>query len=82
MSMKTDEKLDAIINLIISSKDEVLMQFDEVSKRFDAVDKRFDTVDKRFDGVDKRIDGLERSFELSLDIRERLAALEARIEQR
>src|SRR6266536_5878431 len=35
-------------------------------------------VDTRIDGVDTRIDGLDRELRTAIDIRERLAALEAR----
>jgi hypothetical protein len=35
-------------------------------------------VDARIDGVDARIDGLDRELRTAIDIRERLAALEAR----
>ena len=35
-------------------------------------------VDTRIDGVDTRIDGLDRDLRTAIDIRERLAALEAR----
>jgi hypothetical protein len=35
-------------------------------------------VDARIDGVDHRMDGLEREMRTAIDIRERLAALEAR----
>ena len=35
-------------------------------------------VDARIDGVDARIDGLDRDLRTAIDIRERLAALEAR----
>jgi hypothetical protein len=35
-------------------------------------------VDTRIDGVATRIDGLDRQLQIAIDIRERLAALEAR----
>jgi len=35
-------------------------------------------VDTRIDGVNTRIDGLDRELRTAIDIRERLAALEAR----
>ena len=35
-------------------------------------------VDARIDGVHARIDGVERELRIAIDIRERLAALEAR----
>ena len=47
-----------------------------------SMDKRFDGIDKRFDAIDKRIDLLQEEWSRALDIRERLAALEARLEKR
>ena len=38
--------------------------------------------DTRLDGIDKRIDALASDWRLSLDVHERLAALEARLEKR
>ena len=46
------------------------------------LDRRFGEVDKRCGEVDKRFDALGRQWEQTLDIHERLAALEARLERR
>jgi chaperonin cofactor prefoldin len=53
-----------------------------IEERFKAVNQRFDNVDQRFEYLDKRIDILEHSWNQSLDIRERLAALEERLKKR
>jgi len=42
------------------------------------VDTRIDDVNIRIDGLNTRIDGLDRELRTAIDIRERLAALEAR----
>ena len=42
------------------------------------VDTRIDGVNIRIDGLNTRIDGLDRELRTAIDIRERLAALEAR----
>jgi hypothetical protein len=72
-------------------------QFEAIDSRFDTlkrdIDRRFDTtdhvvsqrfsaVDMRLDGIDKRINALASDWRLSLDVHERLAALEARLEKR
>ena len=61
-------------------------QFDTIDKRFDAagdaVHTRFEAMDRRLDGIDKRIDGLAADWRVSLDVHERLAAIEARLEKR
>ena len=58
----------------------------DIDRRFDAADfvvnRRFSAVDTRLDGIDKRIDALASDWRLSLDVQERLAALEARLEKR
>src|SRR5215475_34287 len=58
----------------------------DIDRRFDAADfavnQRFSAVDTRLDGIDKRIDALASDWRLSLDVHERLAALEARLEKR
>ena len=56
-------------------------RFSAVDKRFDAVDKRFESIDKRLDSVDKRLDALAFGWRQSTNIRERLAALEARLDR-
>jgi hypothetical protein len=72
-------------------------QFDAIDKRFydlkhdidkrfdladDAANQRFNAMDKRPDGIDKRIDDLAGDWRLSLDVHQRLAAIEARLEKR
>ena len=42
------------------------------------LDARIDGVERRIDGIDHRIDSLDRELRTAIDIRERLAALEAR----
>ena len=59
---------------------------DSVEKRLDEVKTDIQLleirVEKRFDAVDKRLDGMERQWDKAIDIHERLAALEARLEKR
>jgi DNA repair exonuclease SbcCD ATPase subunit len=61
-------------------------RFDEfkagIDKRFDASDARFNALDKRIDGLDKRIDSLALDWRVSLNVHERLSAIEARLEKR
>ena len=74
-----DKRFDAL-------KDDIDKRFDAnndvVNMRFDALDQRFNDVDRRLDGIDKRIDGLAGDWRVSLNVHERLAALEARLEKR
>ena len=88
-----NRQFDAIDKRFDALKDDIDKRFDAVDKRFDAVDKRFDAaggavhtrfeaVDRRLDGIDKRIDGLAADWRVSLDVHERLAAIEARLEKR
>ena len=53
-----------------------------INKRLDLVDMRFDAVDKRFDALDKRIDRIQEDWPRALNVHERLAALEVRLEKR
>jgi hypothetical protein len=70
--------------------DTIDKEFDEfragIDKRLDvsddAADTRFNGIDKRLDSLDKRIDGLALDWRVSLDVHERLAAIEARLEKR
>ena len=59
-----DQKIDGLRAETASMKGELLAEI-----------RRLDT---RIDGVDVRIDGLDRDLRTAIDIRERLAALEAR----
>jgi hypothetical protein len=64
-------KIDALRTETVSMKAELLAEI----RRLDA---RIDSVDTRIDSVDRRIDGVDRELRTAIDIRERLAALEAR----
>jgi chromosome segregation ATPase len=59
-----DERLIALDQKLTSTKAELLAEIRR--------------VDTRIDGVDSRIDGLDQQLRVAIDIRERLAALEAR----
>jgi hypothetical protein len=59
-----DERLIALDQKMTSMKSELLSEIRR--------------VDTRIDGVDSRIDGLDQQLRVAIDIRERLAALEAR----
>jgi prefoldin subunit 5 len=74
-------EIGALHQRIDSLEKSIDARFEAVNQRFDAVDKRFDAVDKRFDGVDRRIDLLQQEWPRALDIYERLAALEARLDK-
>ena len=63
---------------MLSLKAELLSEIRRLDTRIDAVNTRFDAVDSRFDAVDVRLDSLDREVRVAIDIRERLAALEAR----
>ena len=81
-----NRQFDAIDKRFDALKDDIDKRFDTVDKRFDAagdaVHTRFEAVDRRLDGIDKRIDGLAADWRVSLDVHERLAAIEARLEKR
>ena len=64
-------KIDGLDGKIVSMKGELLAEIRRVDTRIDAVHTRIDSVNTRFDS-------LERDMHLVIDIRERLAALEAR----
>ncbi len=77
--------MDGLDGKMVSMKAELLAEIrrvdtrvDAVHTRIDAVHARIDSVDKRLDSVDKRLDSLDRNPHMAIDIRERLAALEAR----
>jgi len=72
-------EIKALSQQVNSLEDQIHRSESRMEKRFDEVDKRFDAVDKRFDGVDKRFDAQGRQWEMAMEIRERLAALEARL---
>jgi len=56
-----------------------------LSNRIDSLEKRLDNridgLEKRMDEFSKRMDGFERQLEIALDVRERLAAVEAKLER-
>jgi archaellum component FlaC len=67
------------------------LRFEQVDRRFEQVDKRFEQVDRRLEKLDGRIDRLESTvsdhtlrldrietkFDAALEMRERVAVLEA-----
>ena len=53
-------------------------RIDSLEKR---LDNRIDGLEKRMDEFSKRMDGFERQLEIALDVRERLAAVEAKLER-
>ena len=75
-------KIDAVHQELTLTQSFTNRQLDALDRRFSDIDKRFNAVDKRLDGIDKRIDGLAGDWRLSLDVHERLAAIEARLEKR
>jgi predicted nucleic acid-binding Zn-ribbon protein len=77
-----EKSIDARFVAVDARFDAVDQRFDAVDRRLGAIDRQFDAVDRRFEELGKRIDGLAYEFRMSLDIRERLAALEARFEKK
>ena len=57
-----------------------------LSDRIDSLEKRLDNridgLEKRMDDFGRRMDGFERQLEIALDVRERLATVEAKLEHR
>ncbi len=49
-----------------------------LDQRIVGLDQKIIGLDQKIDGVDARIDGLDRELRTAIDIRERLAVLEAR----
>jgi len=74
-----DKRFDAVDKRFDALKDDIDKRFDAAG---DAVHTRFEAMDRRLDGIDKRIDGLAADWRVSLDVHERLAAIEARLEKR
>jgi predicted nuclease with TOPRIM domain len=79
-------EIKALSSEIAALRQELTLFESFVNRRFDTTDhvvnQRFSAVDTRLDGIDKRIDALASDWRLSLDVHERLAALEARLEKR
>ena len=65
-----DAKVDGLDGKMVSMKAELLAEIRRV-------DTRIDAVHARIDSVDKRLDSLDRNLHMVIDVRERLAALEA-----
>ncbi len=74
-----DQKVDAVNNSLSAKIDgadaRLNLKLDGMKGELLAEIRRVDT---RIDGVDVRIDGLDRNLQTAIEIRERLAALEAR----
>jgi chromosome segregation ATPase len=70
-----DQKIDGLDARLTSKLDSLKAELISEIRR---VDTRIDGVHTRIDGVDTRIDGLDRDIRTAIDVRERLAALEAR----
>ena len=59
-------------------KTELLAEIRRVDTRIDGVNTRIAGLDQRMGGLEHRIDGIDRNLQIAIDVRERLAALEAR----
>src|SRR5213083_1426097 len=70
-----DQKLVGLDQKIDGVDARLTVKIDSLRSELSAEIRRVDT---RIDGVDTRIDGLDRDLRTAIDIRERLAALEAR----
>ncbi len=43
------------------------------------IDEKISSLEKRFDGFERRFDGLERRMDMTIDLHERIATIEAKI---
>lgn len=64
-------------------------RFETIDKRFEAIDRRFEQIDWRFERIEGRLDRLEvrmdrieTKFDAAIEMRERVAVLEALIGRR
>ena len=73
-----DTKVTSPRTEMLSMKGELLAEIRRLDTRIDGVDVRIGGMEASSDRVDARIDGLDRHLQIAIDIRERLAALEAR----
>jgi hypothetical protein len=73
-----DAKLSSFRAETLSMKGELLAEIRRLDTRIDSVEVRIGGMETRIDRVDARIDGLDRHLQIAIDVRERLAALEAR----
>jgi hypothetical protein len=82
----TNRQFDVVDKRLDSLKADMDQRFSslktDMDQRFGSLKADIDGLDKRIDSLDKRIDGLAGDWRLSLDVHERLAALEARLERR
>lgn len=53
-----------------------------MDKRLDSMDRRLDSMDKRLDSMEDQIRAIDPKWEQVIDVHERLAALEAKLEKR
>jgi chromosome segregation ATPase len=63
-------------------KGEIKGLSDRIGSLEKRLDNRVDGLEKRMDEFSKRMDGFERQLEIAIEVRERLAAVEARLERR
>jgi len=64
-------------------------RFDQIDRRFEKIDQRFERLEGRFDRLDlnvadhtRRLDRIETKFDSAIEMRERVAVLEALIGRR
>jgi len=67
---------------IVGVKGEIRGLSDRIDSLEKRLDHRIDSVERRLDEFGKRMGGFERQLEIALDVRERLAVVEARLEHR
>jgi len=67
---------------IVGVKGEIRGLSDRIDWLQKRLDHRIDSVERRLDEFGKRMGGFERQLEIALDVRERLAVVEARLEHR
>jgi predicted RNase H-like nuclease (RuvC/YqgF family) len=76
---RLDEKLDGLRRENEGVRHEIEGLRREMGARFDALDTKFVAEIRR---LDTRIDSLERELKVAIEVRERLAALEAKLAPR
>lgn len=57
-------------------------RFEQIDRRFEQIDRRLDQMDQQFVKIEGRLDRIESKFDAAIEMRERVAVLEALIGRR
>jgi tetrahydromethanopterin S-methyltransferase subunit G len=87
---RLDGKLEGIDAKIEGLRGEMNARFDAVDRRFEGVDRRFESVGKRLESVEfsvketigVQIQSMDAKWREAMDVHERLASLEAKLDKR